>query len=151
MAHYSSPNSANRSAPSSQASAPVRMPVDDIRFGKPLDPRLFSDIAQEKARQVANAANSLNKPSQLRRFYDELLLWHDKIGSDDAKFLELQPYVYMLKAKVAYAKGRNHIDDNFELLIRQILDQAISAETLRQAKLFLEAFMAFYKVYRKDA
>ena len=33
-------------------------------------------------------------------------------------------------------------------LFRRVIDQAVSATTLRQAKLFMEAFMAFYKVHR---
>lgn len=124
------------------------MAVDDIRFGKPIDPRLFADIAEEKARAVAHSGGrEVNKSSQLRRFYDELVMWQEKVGSSDERFAELQPYICMLKAKVAYAKGRGHVDASFEALLRRVVDQCTGAETLRQAKLFLEAFMAFYKVH----
>lgn len=124
--------------------------VDDIRFGDRLDPRLFADIAEAKASAVAGGGKEVNKSSQLRRFYDELVMWQEKVGSSDGRFAELQPYIFMLKAKVAYAKGRGHVDANFEALLRRVVDQCTSAETLRQAKLFLEAFMAFYKVYDKQ-
>jgi CRISPR-associated protein Csm2 len=54
----------------------------------------------------------------------------------------------MLKAKVAYAKGREKVDDNYRSLLCRVVDQTVDVETLRQARLFMEAFMAYYKVYR---
>jgi CRISPR-associated protein Csm2 len=53
----------------------------------------------------------------------------------------------MLKAKVAYAKGRDKVDENFEKLLRHVVDEIKDADTLKRAKLFMEAFMAFYKVH----
>lgn len=124
--------------------------VDDIRFGETPDPRLFAEIAEDKAKHVASSGGKeVNKSTQLRRFYDELVMWQEKVGACDARFAELQPYICMLKAKVAYAKGRGHVDANFEALLRRVIDQCTNAATLRQAKLFLEAFMAFYKVHNK--
>ena len=70
------------------------------------------------------------------------------MGTSEERFVDAQPYIYMLKAKVAYSRGREHVDANFEALFRRVIDQAVSATTLRQAKLFMEAFMAFYKVHR---
>ena len=123
--------------------------VDDIRFSDKPDAKLFSDIAEEKAFAVANGSGrEANKSSQLRRFYDELVMWQEKVGSSDERFEELHPYIAMLKAKVAYSLGRKHVDENFSLLMRTVIDQAKDAKTLRQAKLFMEAFMAFYKVHK---
>jgi CRISPR-associated protein Csm2 len=56
----------------------------------------------------------------------------------------------MLKAKAAYANGRQHVDANFRAMFDRLIDEAKDAGTLRQAKLFFEAFMAFYKVFRKQ-
>jgi CRISPR-associated protein Csm2 len=132
-----------------QRSAGPAISVNDIQFGDKPDPQLFADIAGQKAEEVARGSGDrTNKSSQLRRFYDELVMWQDKVGTSQERFTELQPYIYMLKAKVAYAKGREHVDANFELLFRRVIDQATSATTLRQAKLFMEAFMAFYKVHK---
>jgi len=126
------------------------MAVDDIRFGDKLDPQLFADIAGSKAEEVARGSNDrVNTISQLRRFYDELVMWQEKVGSSDERFADLQPYIYMLKAKVAYSKGRLHVDTNFENLFRRVIDQSVDAKTLRQAKLFMEAFIAFYKAQEK--
>lgn len=114
----------------------------------PLSPHLFSTHAEEAARAVSGAAKEMNKASQLRRFYDELVMWQERVGTQDAKFTEHEPYIRMLKAKAAYAKGRKHVDANFRALFDRLIDQSTNAATLRQAKLFFEAFMAYYKIYR---
>ena len=51
----------------------------------------------------------------------------------------------MLKAKVAYAKGRGHVDENFVNVFNEIIKQIDSPQTLRHAKLFFEAMLGFRK------
>ncbi len=121
--------------------------VAPIRFGEKIDPRLYSDIAEEAAKTLGAGSRQKNKPTQLRRFYDELVMLQEKVGSDKARFEQQRPFIQMMKAKVAYAKGRDKVDDNFEKLLRKVVDEARDPDTLKQAKLFMEAFMAFYKVY----
>lgn len=121
--------------------------VSGIVFGEKPASTLFSDVAENSAIAVARAGQDQNKSSQLRRFYDELVMWQEKVGRSPERFAESEPYIQMLKAKVAYAKGRKHVDANFEALMRRLIDQAKDPATLRQAKLFMEAFMAFYKVH----
>ena len=75
---------------------------------------------------------------------------HDKVVRESAKFEEQRPFIQMLKAKVAYAKGREKVDDNYRSLLCHVVDQTVDVETLRQARLFMEAFMAYYKVYRSS-
>jgi CRISPR-associated protein Csm2 len=70
-----------------------------------------------------------------------------KVGNSQEKFDAQAPYVQMLKAKVAYAKGREKVDANFDKLIRHVVDEVKDPATFAQAKLFMEAFMAFYKVH----
>ncbi len=53
----------------------------------------------------------------------------------------------MLKAKVAYAKGRNHIDENFVKVFNKVIDEINDRETLRDAKLFMEAVIGYCKLY----
>lgn len=122
--------------------------VDSIRFGEQIAPTLYSDIAEEAAKSVSPGRRaSKNKPSQLRRFYDELVMLQEKVGAEASRFERQAPFIQMLKAKVAYAKGRQKVDANFEMLMRRVVDQVKDPATLKQAKLFMEAFMAFYKVY----
>ena len=117
---------------------------------------LFSDIAQNKARIVHEAGEGKkNKSTQLRRFYDELVMWYERVHFERnpaeraAKYLEVAPFIQMLVAKVAYAKGREHVDECFESLFAHLVRQISDAESLRHAKLFMEAFMGFYKAQEK--
>ncbi|GHT94400.1 type III-A CRISPR-associated protein Csm2 [Betaproteobacteria bacterium] len=124
--------------------------LDDIKFGKEIDANLFADIAQAKAKTIAEEGRGRkNKSTQLRKFYDELVMWHDKVfehGVDrEAKYKELAPFIKMLCAKVAYAKGRDHVSDGFEKLFTHVIRAINDSDTLKQAKLFIEAFMGFYK------
>ena len=111
---------------------------------------LYSDVAERDAQKKwpESTRNPRNKPAQLRRFYDEFVLLHDKVVREQAKFEEQRPFIQMLKAKVAYAKGRDKVDDNYRSLLCRVVDQTVDVETLGQARLFMEAFMAYYKVYR---
>lgn len=124
--------------------------LDEVCFAAQPSPRLFAEVAERAAAEVAGGDTQKNKASQLRRFYDELVMWQEKVGRDSARFQECEPYIRMMKAKAAYAQGRDHVDANFRALFDRIVDQAKDADTLRQAKLFFEAFMAFYKVHRKQ-
>ncbi len=140
----------NQTAARDQDRSAPTIELGDIRFGEGLDPRLFADIAEAKARAIADTKSHLNKRSQLRRFYDELAMWQEKVGGDDGKFREYEPYIRMMKAKVAYAKGREYVDVNFQALFGHVIDRVTNATTLRHAKLFMEAFMAFYRVWRSN-
>lgn len=137
-------------------SAPsVSLSAEDIRL-KDIPKTLFSDIAQEKARTVHDGrGRDNNKSTQLRRFYDELVMWFEKVHFErtpkerEAKYTEVEPFIQMMVAKVAYAKGRGHVDDNFEILFSHLIRQISDAESLKHAKLFMEAFMGFYKAQEK--
>jgi CRISPR-associated protein Csm2 len=154
----------NNSAPRGNSSRNQQPPfnaqeaIQGIDFGSEINAELFGDIAQAKARLVAAAAKQdgrKNKSTQLRRFYDELVMWNDRVQTETtpekkaAKYTELAPYIKMLNAKVAYAKGREHVDDNFVAIYSRCIKQIQNAETLKQGKLFIEAFMGFYKAEEK--
>ena len=121
--------------------------VDDIRFSPELDPELFNGVAKRCAKAIGDN-RKCNKPSQLRRFYDELVMWQTKVGPDEARFQEVRPFILMLNAKAAYAQGRDLVDPNFVKLLERCLRQAEDAKTLGYAKLFFEAFLGFYKEVR---
>lgn len=110
---------------------------------------LFSALAEQAAITVGEAGKTKqkNKSSQLRRFYDELVMWQEKVGNSDERFTDCEPYIRMLKAKVAYAAGRGHVDSNFRELLNRLIDQSTNAARLRIAKLFFEAFLAYYRIH----
>jgi len=124
--------------------------LDRIRFTKPLDPDLFSTIAQNAAQRIASGGTRVNKSSQLRRFYDELCMWEEKTTREPEKFAEFLPFIRMLNAKAAYAEGRDLVNRDFVSLLQHTLKEVNSAETLTICKYFWEAFMGFYKQERQD-
>ena len=133
----------------------ITISVADVQL-KNIPPTLFSDIAQDKARTVHEAGEGKkNKSTQLRRFYDELVMWYERVQFErtpterSAKYEEVAPFIQMLVAKAAYAKGRDHVDECFETLFAHLIRQISDADSLRHAKLFMEAFMGFYKAQEK--
>ncbi|MDR0736533.1 MAG: type III-A CRISPR-associated protein Csm2 [Zoogloeaceae bacterium] len=133
---------------------PPSIRLDDIRFGESIDDNLFADIAQAKARAIAEEGRGRkNRSTQLRKFYDELVMWHDKVFDHgvnrEEKYKELAPFIKMLCAKVTYAKGRDHVSEGFEKLFTHVIRAISDPKTLKQAKLFIEAFMGFYKAEEK--
>ncbi len=138
--------------------------IDSIKFD-PIPVELFDKTALLAAKIIGNNRDS-NKPTQVRKFYDELCMWHDKVHMAKDKEKELQdnlPFIRMMNAKIAYAKGRNQkedkqdpsvadrtglVDKNFVDLFGLCIQQVNSYKTLRNFKLFFEAFMGFYKVER---
>ena len=132
--------------------------------GQPLAPDLFDGIAEEAAKVVAkdrpktNAKTNTktNTSHQLRRFYDELLRWEAKVNDGDPegakdRLREHLPFIRMMNAKAAYAKGRNMVGTSFVALLGRCLEQVEDApkgpHALRNSRLFFEAFMGFYKLH----
>ena len=123
--------------------------INEIKFGNEKSAEIFSDIAQRAAKHIKTNKN-VNKTTQLRKFYDELAMWNDRVQlvreNKAGKFQELIPFIKMLKAKVAYAEGRKNVDKNFSDIFNRCIDQISNVETLRDAKLFMEAVMGFCKL-----
>ena len=115
-----------------------------------IDPDLFDRTAHGVARRIADCKREMNKSTQLRRFYDELVMWEEKARQNPDRFDDYLPFVRMLKAKSAYAKGRNLVNWEFVDLMEQTIDFVASADDLRVTKLFFEAFLGFYKLEKGD-
>ncbi len=112
---------------------------------KKVTPQLFNEEAKKAAKCIA-ANRKSNKPTQLRRFYDEIVMWDNKTAMHPDKFDEYLPFIRMLNAKAAYAKGRNElVDDNFLNLLAHCLQQVEEPADMHNCKYFIEAFMGFYK------
>ena len=122
---------------------------------EPTSPMLFSQYAKEAAEACSLAGEKINKTTQIRRFYDELVFWRDKIfaGNDSQKweerFKEDLPYIQMLRAKVAYARGRELVDKTFFEIFDRVVQQIETKEQFKRAKLFMEAFLGYKKNLEK--
>lgn len=115
-----------------------------------------NDFFSEQAKKAAEGCYSggkqfkdSNKPTQLRRFYDELLKWDEKVSAHEERFTELLPLIQMMRAKAAYARSRDLIDDTFSELFDSLIRSIDSKKTLHNASLFLEAFMGYLKYFNK--
>ncbi|MYD30015.1 MAG: type III-A CRISPR-associated protein Csm2 [Nitrospira sp. SB0677_bin_15] len=126
--------------------APGNLPTD-----------LFCKVAEDAAKDVAQwkeegqcVGRDASKSTQLRKFYDEICMWNSKVQQEPERFEEVLPFILMLKAKVAYAKGRKHVNGNYFTLLNHCLTEIENnpcQETLNNLKFFMEAFTGFYKVY----
>jgi CRISPR-associated protein Csm2 len=114
------------------------------------DPGLFDTLAEKVARALDQEAgrSSKNKSSQIRRFYDELVGWQERIAGDDDKFKQYEAFIRMLNAKVAYAKGRGLVGDEFERWFRECIRSTTSARALDHFRLHFEAVLGFLKALR---
>lgn len=123
--------------------------IADIKFSE-IQAELFNSVAKRAAETLASSKSHVNKSTQIRRFYDELLMWEAKSTQNPEKFNEYLPFIRMLNAKVAYAEGRGHVDSNFTRFMNHSLQQVSDAATLRTFKLFFEAMLGFYKLEKND-
>ena len=114
----------------------------------PPSAELFNRDAEDYAIKFNQAANHLNKSTQIRRFYDELVGWQERIQGDPDKFKQYEAFIKMLNAKVAYAKGRKLVDDQFEAWFRECIKSTTSAKALDHFRLHFEAMIGFLKALR---
>ncbi|MGD9972653.1 MAG: type III-A CRISPR-associated protein Csm2 [Desulfatirhabdiaceae bacterium] len=114
-----------------------------------VDPTLFSKTAEELATQLAEECSQsrmkLNKRTQLRKFYDEVVRLDTAARSAETNWRTILPLVHMLTAKAAYAKGRELISDSFLAFVKDSVAQIRDTKDLRIFATFFEAVMGFYR------
>ncbi|MBS4062065.1 MAG: type III-A CRISPR-associated protein Csm2 [Bacteroidetes bacterium] len=114
-----------------------------------IKPDLFSTDAENLAKKVAeDGTRTCNKRSQIRKFYDEVLNFSARVGKDPIEFEKMLPYLKMLNAKAAYAKGRGLISDSFKNFLSSSLQQVNDKDDFEVFTGFFEAFMGYYRLYR---
>lgn len=117
------------------------------REKKLVDPLLFSEKAEQWAQNLGSCGRNINKGSQLRRFFDEVVRLNDTAKAGGVEMELILPSLHMLIAKAAYAKGRKLVSDDFVSLLKDGIGQVETKEDLRVFANFFEAFMAFYKLH----
>jgi CRISPR-associated protein Csm2 len=119
-----------------------------LRFGegRPAG-ELFDTWAADVAGELSRSKD-FNKSSQIRRFYDELVGWQERIKGDQASFQQYEAFIRMLNAKVAYAKGRKLVDATFEYWFRTCVAATKSAAGLDHFRLHFEAVLGFLRALR---
>jgi len=116
---------------------------------KLLDPELFSSKAEALAKKISEEGNNkTNKPTQIRKFYDEVLRFDSMLKTNPNEFDNLLPYLKMLNAKTAYANGRDLVSTGFRDFIKKSLDNIHDKDDFNAFAGLFEAFMGYYKFYR---
>ncbi len=118
------------------------------------NPELFDQTAMKIAESFDRRKD---KSAQLRRFYDELVMWYEKARQDssspqekDKKVNQILPLVRMMNAKAAYAQGRDLVSEEFsDKFFSRGLRQITNYETLENFKLLFEAVLGFRKSMEK--
>ncbi|ACZ78067.1 CRISPR-associated protein, Csm2 family [Dickeya parazeae Ech586] len=93
---------------------------------------------------------SLNKPTQLRRFYDQLQQLEQRINGDEEKLALYLPEIRMISAHLAYAKGRELISDEFCKTMQHLIRSIDTCQHLKNGRLFFEATLGFLRAIRHD-
>ncbi len=129
--------------------------MERIRFWKDegkktVDPMLFSKKAEELSKLLAaecenSRGKKINKRTQIRRFYDEVIRLGMAAKSQKSDWDSILPLVHMLVAKAAYARGRELVSDTFVEFIRSSIEQVKDPKDLGVFSNFFEAFMGFYR------
>ncbi len=117
---------------------------------KLVDPTLFSQEAEKMAKTLAEEnkrQSKLNKRTQIRKFYDEVLRLDELARSKEAEWDLVIPQVHMLVAKTAYAQGRELVSSTFLQFMKDSVEQVEKPEDLRVFANFFEAFMGFYRLH----
>jgi len=111
---------------------------------------LFSEIAFKYSEIISSKDKKKNKRSQLRKFYDEVLFFYDRLKGEKDKFQQFLPYIKLIRAKLYYSVGRKHITDEFRTMVESCLNQVETWDDFEVFKNFFEAFMGYYRYHRKD-
>jgi len=128
----------------------MSMPIKINLSQETPDPDLFDTQAENFAREFDEEAGKFaqNKTTQLRRFYDELVSWQERVNGDDEKFRQYEAFIRMLNAKVAYAKGRKLVGKKFADWFRDCIRETTNARALNHFRLHFEAVLGFLKARR---
>ena len=113
-------------------------------------PELFSTTAEELAKAFASEKERINKRTQIRKFYDEVLRLNSLVKQTKGEEVwdDMVPYLNMLIAKATYAQGRGLVSEDFVKFIKNSIAQIGIPKDLDVFASFFEAFMAFYRKYR---
>jgi CRISPR-associated protein Csm2 len=128
----------------------------NIEFWEDRDKKIIkANLFSEQAKTIADEVfkekdNKKNNPTQIRKFYDEILRLDSILKTLSAEkqaeeFNKLLPYLMMLKSKAVYAQARELVSKKFVEFIDKSLSQIKTKNDFDAFTGLFEAFMGFYK------
>jgi CRISPR-associated protein Csm2 len=132
----------------------IKNEIEKLSMLKSMTAKSF---AQEKgyADDLAWNLKGKLKTTQLRRFFDSIKAIERKL-SEDKKWDEVEMDFYLLKPKLAYARGRKLIPEEFYQIVKTSLnkvDTGNNQEKIESFKVFfqfLQSVIAYQKFYEGD-
>lgn len=115
-----------------------------------LKPNLFSVTAKIATEVVHNEgeATKINSPTQIRKFYDEVIRYKTQCLTKDEDFFKQKlPYIKMINAKLSYSKARGHIGPECCKLFSDLIGSVKNKKEFLVFADFFEAFIAYYRQY----
>ncbi len=114
---------------------------------KKLEPTLFSVTAEQQAQAIGSEGNNINKSTQLRRYFEEVVRLNTQAKAKGADMDLILPQVHMLVAKVVYAQGRRLVSSSFVEMMKSGINQINDKDDLQVFANFFESFIGFYKMH----
>jgi CRISPR-associated protein Csm2 len=114
---------------------------------KKLEPTLFSVTAEQQAQAIGSEGNNINKSTQLRRYFEEVVRLNTQAKAKGADMDLILPQVHMLVAKVVYAQGRRLVSSSFVEMMKSGINQINDKDDLQVFANFFESFIGFYKIH----
>lgn len=117
------------------------------KASKRLEPTLFSVTAEQQAKTIGSEGNNINKSTQLRRYFDEVVRLNTQAKAKGADMDLILPQVHMLVAKIVYAQGRKLVSPSFVEMMKSGINQINDKDDLQVFANFFESFIGFYKMH----
>jgi len=113
-----------------------------------INPKWLTDEAEEWVKKIMskNQKGAELKLTQLRKFYNEILILDEKRKNNKGNFDKVLPFVKMLKSKAAYAYsgGKNSkIPENFKEFIFKMVDHVEVEQDFIAFKLIFETIVGY--------
>lgn len=119
------------------------------QFLKEITSENLAELINKNADNVAKCIQKgSNSYTQIRKFYDELLSLQKK-AANDKDFKKIQPMIYLVKSKAAYARGKGNINQNLENFFIFYIEKITDEETLKYFMLYFEAVLGYLRGYTK--
>lgn len=126
---------------------------------------LFSKTAEEEAKKFLKSVSTDNRgnkrgdkdtptSTQIRRFFNDILSIKQKIEiapleQKNTVFKKQLPYIKMIKAKVVYAKSRDHVNYDYEKFMNKYIDNIKDIDDFFVFCDFFESIIAYSKMIYK--
>lgn len=107
-----------------------------------VDGSIDKNLIGEKSKQLAEILSRDLNYTQIRGFYEECQ------GYMDLSFEDMMVNLALLKAKIAYAKGRGVISESFYGFMNNRIDNIRSEKDVKYFMMHFQAVLSYFKFYK---